>query len=66
MLLIIKRLLQRNKDYAGRNINQIKLSLATQSGTDVRVWRYIKDKSIYENTENGMRIYPYEVSKYAL
>jgi len=65
MLKLIKNRLSRNKDHAGRNINKVIENLATQSGTSIYAWSYLKDELMYENTATGARIYAYEVPKRA-
>ncbi|MDB1125416.1 hypothetical protein [Vibrio algarum] len=65
MLTIIKNLFIPQKDYAGRNIDNVIVRLALQSGTDIHAWSYITEQSVYENTISGMRIYPHEVTKHA-
>ncbi|MDN2482942.1 hypothetical protein ACPV5L_09310 [Vibrio astriarenae] len=65
MLTVIKNLFVPQKDYAGRDIDNMILRLATRTGTDITAWSYLKEHSVYENTMTGMRIYPHELSKYA-
>jgi hypothetical protein len=65
MLSVIKDLFVPTKDYAGRDINAVISRLAVQTGTDIHAWSYIKEQSVYENTLNGMRIYPHEVASRA-
>lgn len=63
MLKAIKDIFITEKDYAGRNIDVVIQRLAVQSGTTAFVWSYLREEKIYENTENGMRIYPHEVAR---
>lgn len=65
MLSVVKNLFVTNKDYAGRNIDLVIARLAAQSGTSTHAWSYLADLSVYENTLNGMRVYPHELAKYA-
>ncbi|USD66980.1 hypothetical protein [Vibrio sp. SCSIO 43136] len=65
MLSVIKDLFIPEKDYAGRNIDAVILRLASQTGTEIHAWSYLKDKSVYEHTLSGMRVYPHEVAKSA-
>jgi hypothetical protein len=65
MLSVVKDLFIVKKDYAGRNIDLVIARLAAQTGTPSHAWSYLADLSVYENTLNGMRIYPHELSKYA-
>ncbi len=65
MLTVIKDLFVPEKDYAGRNINTVITRLAVQTGTHIHAWSYIKELCVYENTLNGMRIYPHELRKLA-
>ncbi|WP_354623065.1 hypothetical protein [Psychromonas sp. MME2] len=65
MLYSIKRLFTRTEDYAGRDIDKVIASLAVNSGTPAHVWSYLKEQAVYENTVNGLRVYPHEVGKYA-
>ncbi|MEZ8824509.1 hypothetical protein [Vibrio sp. 10N.261.55.A7] len=62
MLSVIKQLFVPTKDYAGRNINAVIDRLAVQTGTNAYSWSYLAEKSVYENTETGMSVYPHEVS----
>ncbi len=65
MLSVIKNIFVPTKDYAGRNINTVIQRLAAQTHTSEYAWSYLKEDSIYVNTENGMRVYPHEVAKRA-
>lgn len=65
MLPEIKELFVSEKDYAGRDIDVVIMRLARQTRTDPLVWSYIRELSVYENTSNGMRVYPHELKKYA-
>ncbi|GAL09415.1 hypothetical protein JCM19233_381 [Vibrio astriarenae] len=65
MLTVIKQLFVPQKDYAGRDIDNMIMRLAAQTGTDITAWSYINELSVYENTLSGMRVYPHELSKYA-
>ncbi len=65
MLSVIKELFVPARDYAGRDINQVIFRLAARTGTDIYAWSYIREESVYENTVNGMRVYPHEVTKHA-
>ncbi|MDR9828978.1 hypothetical protein RCJ22_25655 [Vibrio sp. FNV 38] len=65
MLTVIKQLFVPQKDYAGRDIDNVILRLAARTSTDITAWSYIKECSVYENTLSGLRIYPHELSKYA-
>ncbi|MDG3085097.1 hypothetical protein P7F88_02880 [Vibrio hannami] len=65
MLSVIKELFVPQKDYAGRNIDNVIHRLALQTGTDTFSWSYLKELSVYENTSTGMRVYPHEVAKHA-
>ncbi|EGQ7997948.1 hypothetical protein D8T51_23435 [Vibrio vulnificus] len=65
MLSAIRDLFVPHKDYAGRNIDAVISRLAAQTGTDAYVWSYIRELSVYENTLNGMRVYPHELRNHA-
>ncbi|WP_428774795.1 hypothetical protein [Vibrio sp.] len=65
MLTTIKNLFVPSKDYAGRDIDLVIERLAAQTGTSTYVWSYLHDLGVYENTSNGMKIYPHELAKYA-
>ena len=65
MLYSIKKMFARTEDYAGRDIEKVIVNLAAKSGTATHVWSYLKEQSVYENTQNGLRVYPHEVRKYA-
>lgn len=65
MLNVIKNLFIPNRDYAGRSIDTVISRLAAQTNTSTHVWSYLAELSVYENTLNGMRVYPHELSKYA-
>lgn len=65
MLYLIKKMFERTEDYAGRDVDKVIANLAAKSGTPILVWSYLKEQSVYENTNNGQRIYPHEVSSYA-
>lgn len=65
MLSVIKDLFVSSKDYAGQDVDKVIMNLAANSGTGVHVWSYIQEQSVYEDTVNGLRVYPHEVSKYA-
>ncbi len=64
MLSAIKEMLIHPKDYAGHDVDAVISQLAAQTGTDTYIWSYIQEQSVYENTSNGMRIYPYELRRY--
>ncbi|GLS91723.1 hypothetical protein GCM10007916_27930 [Psychromonas marina] len=65
MLSIIQALFTRTEDHAGRDIDKVIKRLASKMGTTPYAWSYIKEQSVYENTTNGMRVYPHELEKYA-
>jgi hypothetical protein len=65
MLSVIKEMFIPSRDYAGRDVDTVIMRLAAQTGTNVYVWSYIRELSVYENTLNGMKIYPHELRKYA-
>jgi hypothetical protein len=65
MLSAIKELFTPHKDYAGRHIDAVIDRLAAQTGTEPHAWSYLREQAVYENTLNGMRIYPHELRKYA-
>ncbi|WP_434355748.1 hypothetical protein NF212_11525 [Parasalinivibrio latis] len=65
MLSVLKKIFVHDKDYAGRDVNVVIERLAAQTSTSIHAWSYIREHSIYENTQNGMTIYPHELKKYA-
>lgn len=65
MLSVIKQLFIPTTDYAGRNIDVVIDRLAARTGTNRYEWSYLTEISAYENTSNGMRVYPHEVSRNA-
>ncbi|MCJ2376733.1 hypothetical protein LNL84_07765 [Vibrio sp. ZSDZ34] len=65
MLSVIKELFVPHKDYAGRDIDTVIARLAAQTGSDAYAWSYLQEFSVYENTLNGMRVYPHEIKKNA-
>ncbi len=64
MFYAIKEMLTHPKDYAGHDVDMVISQLAAQTGTETYVWSYIEEQSVYENTSNGMRIYPHELRRY--
>ncbi len=64
MLSAIKEMLIHTKDYAGHDVDMVIEQLAAQTGTEIYIWSYIHEQSVYENTENGMRVYPHELRRY--
>lgn len=65
MLSTIRDIFISHKDYAGRDIDSVIMRLSAQTNTDPLVWSYIREQSVYENTTNGMKIYPHELKKFA-
>ncbi len=64
MLYAIKEMLTHPKDYSGHDVDIVISQLAAQTGTGAYVWSYIEEQSVYENTSNGMRVYPHELRRY--
>ncbi|WP_413283140.1 hypothetical protein [Vibrio sp. MA40-2] len=65
MLSVIKNLFISQKDYAGRDVDAVIMRLAARTGTDTFAWSYLTELAVYENTVNGMRVYPHELAKHA-
>lgn len=65
MISVFKDLFIPSKDYAGRPVDQVISDLAANTGTDAYTWSYLEEQSVYEDTINGLRVYPHEVAKYA-
>ncbi|CAE6898326.1 hypothetical protein ACOMICROBIO_EPCKBFOG_01325 [Vibrio sp. B1FLJ16] len=64
MLSVIKEMLIHHKDYSGHDIDTVISQLAAQTRTEAYIWSYIEEQSVYENTSNGMRVYPHELRRY--
>ncbi len=64
MLSAIKEMLIHPKDYVGHDVDTVISQLAAQTGTDAHIWSYIREQSVYENTLNGVRVYPHELRRY--
>ncbi|MDV6251217.1 hypothetical protein [Vibrio sp. EA2] len=64
MLSAIKEMLIHPKDYVGHDVDTVISQLAAQTGTDANIWSYIQEQSVYENTLNGVRVYPHELRRY--
>lgn len=65
MLNSIKKMFTHIEDYEGRDVDKVIVKLAARSHTATHVWSYLKEQSVYENTQNGFRLYPHEVHNYA-
>jgi hypothetical protein len=65
LLNIVKEIFVPEKDYANRRIDDVISRLSLQTQTNFYDWSYIREESVYENTRNGMRVYPHEVSRVA-
>lgn len=65
LLNIVKEIFVSEKDYANRRIDDVISRLSLQTQTNFYDWSYIREESVYENTINGMRVYPHEVSRTA-
>lgn len=64
MLSVVKKVFKGSeKDYAGRKIDHVIESLAARTGTSPYDWSYLNDEQKYENTVNGMKVYPHEVAQ---
>ena len=63
LLNIMKEIFTSDKDYANHKTNEVINRLSLQTQTNFYDWSYISEESVYENTINGMRVYPYEVSR---
>ncbi|WP_447064952.1 hypothetical protein [Vibrio alginolyticus] len=61
MLSSIKALFITDKDYTGRDIDTVIMHLPAQTNIAPLVWSYTREFFIYENTTNGMKIYPHEL-----
>ncbi|AEX22151.1 hypothetical protein OTK59_20395 [Vibrio natriegens] len=64
MLSAIKEMLVHPKDYSGHDVDTVISQLAAQTSTEPYIWSYIEEQSVYENTSNGMRVYPHELRRY--
>lgn len=65
LLNIVKEIFVSEKDYANRRIDEVISRLSLQTQTNFYDWSYIREESVYENTRNGMRVYPHEVARTA-
>lgn len=65
LLNIVKEIFVSEKDYANRRIDDVISRLSLQTQTNFYDWSYIREESVYENTRNGMRVYPHEVARAA-
>lgn len=61
ILKIVKKVFFREKDYAGRSIDDVIIRLSRQTGSKIDAWSYLDEEKVYENTVTGMRVYPHEV-----
>lgn len=60
MLKAVKKIFISEKDYAGRSITDMIQRFAAQNNTPITNWSYIREEMAYEDTVNGVKIYPHE------
>ncbi|NLS13297.1 hypothetical protein HGP28_10380 [Vibrio sp. SM6] len=60
LLTAIATLFITEKDYLGRNIDEVISRLAAQTESNAHEWAYLRDEKVYENTVSGLKVYPHE------
>lgn len=65
MLTTMKNIFKPARDGSGRKIDSVILRLAAQTKTNPHAWSYIQEVAVYENTANGQKVYPHELTQYA-